>query len=134
MPSDPSAVAAIAAVRKQWDVHFNAGKIAELVELFYTEDAYALPPDTPHLEGRAAIRDFFQAFHDSGQVEFQLDVIRIEAAGEYGYVTGSYVLSVTPPGGSTQRWRGETNEAFRKDADGAWRCCADMWHHVAEIS
>lgn len=133
MPSDPSAVAAIAAVRKQWDVLFNAGRLAELAELFYTEDAHALPPDTPHIEGRDEIRKFFQAFYDSGKVEFQLDVIRIEASGDYGYVTGNYTLSVTPHGGATQRWRGETNEAFRKGPDGAWRCCADMWHHVAEI-
>lgn len=133
MPNDPSAVAAIAAVRKQWDVHFNAGKLAELAELFYTEDAHALPPDTPHIEGRANIQRFFQEFYDSGKVEFQLGVIRIEASGDYGYVTGNYTLSVTPPGGKMQRWRGETNEAFRKGADGTWKCCADMWHNIEEI-
>lgn len=133
MPSDPSAVAAIAAVRKQWDVLFNAGKLSELAELFYTEDAHALPPGTPHIEGRANIQRFFQEFFDSGKVEFQLGVIRIEAAGTFGYVTGNYTLSVTPRGGKTQRWRGETNEAFRKGPDGTWKCCADMWHHIAEI-
>lgn len=133
MPSDRSAVEAIEAVRAQWDVHFNAGRLAELAELFYTEDAMALPPDTPHIQGRDRIRDFLQSFYDSGEVRFQLGIIRTEAAGDYGYVTGNYTLAVTPPGGPTKRYRGETNEAFRKLPDGSWKCCADMWHHVQEL-
>lgn len=132
MPNDPKAAAAIEALRAQWDVHFNAGRIEELCELFYSDDALALPPDTPHRKGRAAIRDFLQSFRESGEVEFHLDVIRTEASGDYGYVAGSYTLSVTS-GGRTQRFRGETNEAYRRLPDGSWKCCSDMWHHVEEL-
>ena len=36
-------VQAIEALRAQWPVHFNSGRITELGELFYAEDARALP-------------------------------------------------------------------------------------------
>jgi ketosteroid isomerase-like protein len=132
MPNDPKAAREIEALRARWDVHFNSGRIAELCELFYSEDAFALPPDTPHLKGRAAIRDFFQAFYDSGKVEFRLGVIRTEASGDYGYLAGNYTLSVES-GGKTRRFRGETNEAYRRLPGGTWKCCADMWHNVEEL-
>ncbi|MGD9765600.1 MAG: nuclear transport factor 2 family protein [Candidatus Binatia bacterium] len=132
MTTDRAAVEAIEALRAQWDVHFNAGRIAELANLFYTDDAVALPPDTPHITGRANIRAFFQSFYNSGKVEFHLGVIRTEAAGNYGYLVGDYTLEVTASG-RTQRFRGETNEAYRKLADGRWQCCADMWHNVEEL-
>ncbi len=132
MTSDRQAVEAIEALRKQWDVHFNAGRIRELVDLFYTEDALALPGGTGHLRGRDKIREFFQSFYDSGQVEFHLGVIKTEAAGNYGYLAGDYTLSVSA-GGKTRRTRGETCEAYRKLPDGRWQCCADMWHDVDEL-
>lgn len=129
MTNDPNAAKAIEELRAQWDVHFNAGRIEELCELFYSEDALALPPDTPHLVGRVAIRDFFQSFYDAGKVEFHLGVIQTEASGDHGYLVGNYTLAVTADG-KTERFRGETNEAYRRLADGTWKCCADMWHNV----
>lgn len=132
MPNDPQAAKAIEALRAQWDVHFNQGKIDELCELFYSDDAFALPPDTPHIEGRAAIRDFLKSFYDSADVEFHLGVVRTEASGDYGYLVGNYTLAVTADG-KTERFRGETNEAYRKLPDGTWKCCADMWHHVETL-
>jgi hypothetical protein len=44
----------IEAVRERWPVLFNAGKMDELGDWFYAEDARALPP-TPH-RSRAAPR------------------------------------------------------------------------------
>ena len=132
MTIDRDAVEAIEALRRKWDVHFNAGRIRELVELFYTEDALALPGATPHIRGRDKVRDFFQAFFDSGTVEFHLGVIKTEASGNHGYLAGNYTLSVTA-GGKTRRTRGETNEAYRKLPDGTWQCCADMWHDVEAL-
>ncbi len=129
MTSDPEAVRAIEALRAQWDTHFNAGRLDELCRLFYTEDAVALPPDTPHITGRNAIRDYFRSVREHADVEFHLGVIRTEAAGDYGCLVGDYTLSITA-NGKTEHFRGETHEAYRRGADGVWQCCADMWHNV----
>jgi len=130
MPNDTDACAAIEALRAQWDVHFNQGLIDELCRLFYTEDALALPPDTPHLAGRDAIRAFLAAARTSGEVSFQLGVIRTEASGDHGWLVGDYLFTQTRDG-VTERYRGETHEAYRRLPDGRWQCCVDMWHHVA---
>jgi ketosteroid isomerase-like protein len=68
--------------------HFNARDTARRVEAFYTADAQLLPPNHPPVRGRAAIRDFFQAFLDAGAGDLAAETVEVGAAGDLAYRTG----------------------------------------------
>lgn len=122
--STETGVEAIEALRAQWAPHFNAGRIDQLSELFYTEDARALPPNHEVVNGRPAIADFFRQVRESGDVRFDLGVIATVASGDLGYLVGNYVF--TDASGTPSN--GVTLETYRLQDDGSWKCVADMWH------
>jgi len=127
MSTTTDAVEAIQALREQWPLHFNSGRITELGELFYAPDAYALPGGSDIVRGRADIVAFLQAAKDGGEkVHFELGVIDTSASGDMGYLVGNYVF--TDAAGDT--FPGLTHEAYRRQADGSWQCVVDMWHHI----
>jgi len=117
-------VEAIEALRAQWAPQFNAGKVDELGDLFYAEDARALPPNHEVVDGRRAIADFLRQVRESGDVRFDLGVIATVASGDLGYLVGTYVF--TDASGTSSN--GVTLEAYRLQDDGSWKCVADMWH------
>jgi ketosteroid isomerase-like protein len=116
---------AIEAVRSQFPVLFNAGKFDELGEWFYAPDATALPPGQGPIEGRVNICSFFHDLWKNEGLRFDLDVIETVAAGEIGYLVGTYVAHM---GGNSVN--GVTHEAYRLMPDGTWKCVVDMWHHA----
>ena len=67
--------AAIEAVRAKWPVLFNAGKMKELGEWFYAEDAVALPSGMKPVRGRSNIAAYFQSVKESGDAYFELAVL-----------------------------------------------------------
>lgn len=121
------AIGAIEALRAQWPVHFNAGRISELGELFYAPDAYAMPGDHDYVKGRDAITAFLQEVRDTGEkVHFELGVIETVASGDVGYLVGNYVFTDA----SGTNFPGLTHEAYRLQPDGSWQCVVDMWHNI----
>lgn len=127
MSTTTEAIAAIEALREQWPLHFNSGRIRELGELFYAPDAFALPGGTDIVRGRADIVSFLQQAKDAGdKVHFELGVIDTEASGDMGYLVGNYVF--TDAAGDD--FPGLTHEAYRRQPDGSWLCVVDMWHHI----
>ena len=122
-----SAIRAIEAVRAQWPTNFNSGNIGRLCDLFYAEDARALPPGSPIVAGRERIRELFQNAHNSGS-RFELGIVHVDASDDLGYVVGSYTLTSPSATGDVARSHGVTLETFRRQADGTWKCVADMWH------
>jgi ketosteroid isomerase-like protein len=121
-------IAGIEALREQWPVLFNSGRIQELSETFYAEDAVALPGGLDHSTGRDAIRDLLQGFVDLGDVSFELGVIETHSDGKTGYLVGNYVY--TDENGD--KHDGRTLETYRLERDGTWKCVADCWHHINE--
>jgi ketosteroid isomerase-like protein len=115
----------IEAVRERWPVLFNAGKMDELGDWFYAEDARALPPDAAPIQGRAEVVKFFRQLYESGDVSFELGVIETVAEGSIGYLVGTYVFT---SGGTSVN--GVTHKAYRLQPDGSWKCVVDMWHNA----
>jgi ketosteroid isomerase-like protein len=118
-------VHAIEDLRSQWAPHFNSGKIDELGELFYADDARILPPDHGLVRGRPEIVRFLREARDSGDVNFELGVIDTQVVGDLGYLVGTYVF--TNAGVASD---GLTLETYRQQDDGSWKCVVDMWHGV----
>ncbi|MFN8185791.1 MAG: DUF4440 domain-containing protein [Gaiellales bacterium] len=114
----------IEAVRAEWLALFNAGRMDELGERFYAEDAWAMPPGVEPIRGRGKIVQLFRDVYESGDdPHYELVIIETVAEGNLGYLVGRY--SFTVDGKSVH---GLTHETYRREADGSWKCVVDMWH------
>ena len=54
-----------------------------------------------------------------------MDVAR---SGEMGYIYGTYTLSMKGPSGKIEDDKGKMVEVWKKQADGKWKCVADIFN------
>jgi uncharacterized protein (TIGR02246 family) len=105
----------------------NAGDAGKLVSGFYTEDATLLPPNAPLVRGADNIRGFWQGVLDAGAGDVTLETTQVDASGDLAYGVGRYSFTMPAEGGERGRDRGKYLVVFRRQADGSWRCVADMF-------
>jgi ketosteroid isomerase-like protein len=112
--------AAIQEVTDRFLVHI-AAKNWDSLSVLYTEDGVIMPPNHAPVRGRAAIKEFGEAFPPLAAFAVTNDVI--EGSGTLAYVLGHGVMTVegTPP--DTFKFV----EVRRKEADGVWRMAVDMF-------
>ena len=96
---------------------------AALTDMFYAEDAQLLPPGSPLIRGKAAIREFWTAFMTIAGDDVTLESHDIEAAGDLAYCVGRYSGTI---GG--QASQGKYVVVFRKQADGGYKAIADCFN------
>ena len=119
----PDAASAIRALSDAFVRHFNAADADQLVRAFYAEEARLLPPNHPMIAGRSQIREALQGFLAAGLGELTIDTHEIEIAssGDLAYGLGTFSLARPAPD------RGKFIEIYRRQADGSWKCVADMF-------
>jgi ketosteroid isomerase-like protein len=110
--------------------HFNAGDADQLVQAFYTEDARLLPPNHPTITGRSQICEAFRGFFGMGMGGLTIGDYEIEVAGSGDLAWGTGTFSLARPAPD----RGKFVEVYRRQADGSWRCVADMFSSDQEAS
>ena len=92
LKDNPASVQAIRDVRAKFQDLFNAKKIQDLCDHFYTDDVALVPPDHDVIHGKQGAKDYFQKHVALGDVAFTLDVIEVHADDVTGYVIGNYVF------------------------------------------
>lgn len=105
---------------------FGRGDTAGVAAV-YTEQAYLLPPGSDLVQGRAAIRSFWQQARASGILEVQLTTVEFAAESEQLVCEiGRYVLTiqqgdekVQSPGKYVVLWKQE---------EGEWKWHVDIWN------
>lgn len=129
-PSAPSALSEAdrAALEKISQDFVTAAKAGDwdAVAQTYAEDAILLPPHSPAITGRAAIREHFGALPPVSEMQFHND--EIEGCGDLVYVRGTYSMTLTPEGSDPVQDSGSYLEIRRKQADGSWRISRDMYN------
>src|SRR5438105_1583313 len=88
-------VRAIRALDAEFQIHANAGDSAALTEAFYADDAVLLPPNAPQAKGKAAIRDFWEAFLATGVSDIVLETGTISSSGDLAYGVGKYEFTAS---------------------------------------
>jgi ketosteroid isomerase-like protein len=114
---------AIRALSEAFVWHFNAADADQLVRAFYAEDARLLPPNHPMIIGRSQIGEALRGFLEAGMGGLTIETYEVEIAGsgELAYGIGTFSLARPAPD------RGKFVEVYRRQADGTWRCVADMF-------
>lgn len=112
-------------IRRVFDRYVEAsnGRDADALAALYAEDALLLPPDQELVEGREAIREFWE---DGTEPGLTASVERIEVTGDLAFLVGRYAL---PPTELDAADVGKLVLCLRRDrADGAWRITCDIWN------
>jgi len=91
----------------------------------YTEDAVLLPPNSPRVEGRAAIQAYFEGFPPL--TSFELEDVEIDGTGEFAYVVGVYTMALDMGGEEPVADTGKYMEIRKKQTDGSWLLYRDMF-------
>jgi ketosteroid isomerase-like protein len=111
---------------QDWALACNTKQLDDLVEL-YVPDASVLRPNVPAVRGAAAIREFFFGLLDAGMSEVEMDPLRAELFGDYGYETGRCKSLVPGAAGKRREERGKYLVLLNRQANGEWKIVADSW-------
>ena len=108
---------------------YATGDVDSLVSIFAV-DAWQMPPNSPPLVGREAIRGFWREAVKWGKWEFTLQAQGISVSGQMAVERGKYSLKFTagpgaPPGMASFQDRGNYLVHWRHESDGQWRAVGD---------
>jgi uncharacterized protein (TIGR02246 family) len=105
-------------------------KDLEKTASYYTDDALVLPLNMPTITGKQQARAMWQGMFSVPGFGGGWKATKVEVArsGDLGYVTGTYELSETDANGKPMVDKGKYLEIWKKQADGSWKCVADMFN------
>lgn len=125
-PSLSRAEAALRKVAQDWALACNTKQLDDLVDL-YVPDALVQRPNVPSVRGTAAIREFFFGLLEAGMSEVELEPLRTELFGDFGYEAGRCKSLVPIAMGKRREERGKYLVLLSRQANGEWRIVADSW-------
>ncbi|MBA2605080.1 MAG: DUF4440 domain-containing protein [Acidobacteria bacterium] len=103
---------------------FNAGDPGRAAREVYTQDARVLPPDSPLLEGRDAIVQFWEtAAQQLGIRSVELSTMALETVSDVPYEIGHADIGLLS--GQQVRFK---YVVIWKQEDGRWRWHVDIWN------
>jgi uncharacterized protein (TIGR02246 family) len=110
--------------------HWYADGDIDSVASIFASDAWQMPPNSPPLIGREAIRAFWRQAVQWGKWEFTLETQHVDVSGGMAVERGKYVLKFiagpnAPPGMGSVEDRGNYLVHWRHEGDGQWRVVAD---------
>lgn len=105
----------------------NSGD-AESASRLYTEDALLMPPGSPQLQGRAAIREAWQGMIDAGVKDLEFTCHEAVEAGDTAIEVSALSASASGEGGSPVSLVGKYIVIWKKGGDGDWYLHRDIWN------
>jgi ketosteroid isomerase-like protein len=132
-PQQPASTQAAdeASVRQtdeNWSKAAQSKKVDDWVA-FYSADAVILPPNDKKAGSKEDVRKYIGELLMLPGLALSWDPSKVEVArsGDLAYTQGSYRMAFTDPHGKPATDQGKTLEIWKKQADGTWKCVADMW-------
>jgi len=113
----------------QWSAAAGAKDLDKTVS-YYSEDAIVMPPNAPGATTKEAIRSAWKEMRTTpgSAISWKATKVEVEKAGDRAYVSGTYEETTTDASGKPVKDRGKYVEVWEKQADGKWKCGADIWN------
>ncbi len=108
-----------------------AAKDTESFVSFFTDGASRFPPNAPRVTGNDAIREFVSEWFAAPGLAFSFPEpgsAEVSSAGDLGYTTGSYEVTVNDAEGNPVTSRGKVVVVWKKQPDGSWKAVLDIWN------
>ena len=113
----------------QWSAAAAAKDVDKTVS-FYSDDAIVMPPNALAATTKAAIRNLWSSLLTSPGVNMNWKTTKVEVSksGDMAYASGTYQLTMNDPSGKSVNDRGKYLVVWEKQANGVWKCGADIWN------
>lgn len=113
-----------------WSQAASEGRNVDRVVSVWSEDAMVLPPGSPPLVGRQAIREYVaKSFQIPGfSISWKTTDVVVAGSGDVAYSTGINRVAFTGADGKPVVINGKAVAVWRKDRDGVWKCVVDIWN------
>ena len=114
----------------EWANLAAANQEVDKIVSYWSDDALVIPPGQPPVEGRAALRDFVTASQKipGFRIHWVSDHVSFSPDGKLAYMRGTNETTLAGPDGKSMPIPGRGITVWRKEADGQWRCVADVWN------
>jgi ketosteroid isomerase-like protein len=123
---------AVEQAARAWILAFKGGDLDALMAL-YEPDAYVALHGQPVLRGIEAVRAYFAPRVGRGQVEFLLDIERIDVHGRFAHLISGYWFTLDLPGQPRYEDAGRSLLIYRRTAGGQWRIHVDIDQDTPDI-
>lgn len=113
----------------EWSKAVGARDVEKTIS-YYSDDAIVMPPNIPTLTGKEPIRALWKSMLGSPDFSGGWKVVKVEVArsGDLAYVSGNYEFNEKDDSGKPITDKGKYLEVWKKQADGTWKCVADMFN------
>jgi ketosteroid isomerase-like protein len=111
----------------EWSKAAGAKDVEKTIS-YYTDDALIMPPNSPVLHGKDAARGMWNGMFSVPGFGGGWKSTKVEVSGDLGWVTGNYEMNETDAAGKPKTDKGKYLEVWKKQADGSWKCVADMFN------
>lgn len=87
-----------------------------------------MPPNEPAFNDREAIRNTWkQLLAEAVKISWSTTRAEVSKSGDLGYTSGTYEMTTRNDRGKIVQDHGKYLEVWQRQADGTWKCCADMF-------
>jgi len=124
----PEAARRAIETRNQLAMHWYASGQADSLVTLFAEDVWQLPPNSPPVVGRDALREYWANAFKAGSWDFKLATQDVATSGTLAVERGSYVVHFTAgPGAPLPSFADSGNYVvlWRNGPDGQWRVVWD---------
>jgi uncharacterized protein (TIGR02246 family) len=112
----------------QWSAAAAAKDVDKTVS-FYSDDAIVMPAHDKTAKTKDAIRAVWKGLIDSAtSVSWKTDKVEVAQSGDLAFLSGTYELTTKDASGKLVNDRGKYLAVWEKQADGKWKCGADIWN------
>jgi uncharacterized protein (TIGR02246 family) len=98
------------------------------------DDGIMLPPDQAPVVGRTAIKEYMAAAHATPgfSVQWVTGETRVASSGDLAYSFDRSRYTIPDSSGTIRTIHAKGVTVWRREADGRWRCVADIWNSAPE--
>ena len=127
--SDSAARSEVVARSAAWSAAAQTRDV-EKVLAFWADGAVVMPPGSPPISGKAAIRDYVvKSFRTPGfEISWKPEGVVVSRSRDLAWARESNRMTFTGPDGKPVVIDGKAVTVWKKGEDGVWRCVADIWN------
>jgi len=116
---------------REWSGIVNSGDIDAIVS-HWDENAVLLPPGSPMIEGRDAIRAYVESSSaiPGFSITWEPERAFISNSGDMAYMIERNEVTFNDQDGELVEVPGKVVTIWKKDSDGEWKNVIDMWNSV----
>lgn len=110
-----------------WNAAFNSGN-AEALAALYQDDATLVPPTGTTVQGKTAIREFWNGLFKAGFKDHKIELISVRQEGALLIAVAKWQASGPADNGSIKQYGGQLVNILETQPDGQARSILHTWN------